>query len=453
MEKNKKIVIVGAGVVGIHAATKLIDGGYPGNLITIIDAGKDPYKRPDTELMKGFAGCGMKSDGKYTRSTSVGGQLAKYCGEEKAYQLMDETIEMLKRFHPQPDKIIKSEPIEEPGFIKPYFNLRLFPVWHVGTDYLDITAKNWYNWLIEKGVDFHFETEIVRIDFKDNTCYGKWIDERGEHYDTHHYDKLIYATGKSGIDFTQKLIEQYNLKTEVKASQVGVRFEAPQKYFQKLVDLAYDFKLYQKPNDNVSIRSFCTNNDMAYVAVEETYGDISYNGHAKKDEKYRNNMTNFGIIMEIKGIDNPFEWGRKLVQNCQVYRLDSLNGPPSYQMGLYYSPNKTRYPSETAENNQILCSELDNLNNVKEAFQGHFEHIEKFIEDMNKIFGFGDDYGIYIPEIKYVTPEIVVNYNDLSLIDYPNVHIAGDSLSARGIVVSASQGIYVAESILKENNA
>jgi hypothetical protein len=32
------------------------------------------------------------------------------------------------------------------------------------------------------------------------------------------------------------------------------------------------------------LRSFCTNNNAAYVAVEETYGDHSYNGHAKKDE-------------------------------------------------------------------------------------------------------------------------------------------------------------------------
>ena len=45
----------------------------------------------------------------------------------------------------------------------------------------------------------------------------------------------------------------------------------------------------------VSLRSFCTNNNAAYVAVEETYGDHSYNGHAKKDESFRNDMTNFGI--------------------------------------------------------------------------------------------------------------------------------------------------------------
>jgi NADH dehydrogenase FAD-containing subunit len=39
---SRKIVIVGAGVAGINAATKLVDNGYPGSDITIIDMGKDP---------------------------------------------------------------------------------------------------------------------------------------------------------------------------------------------------------------------------------------------------------------------------------------------------------------------------------------------------------------------------------------------------------------------------
>ena len=43
----------------------------------------------------------------------------------------------------------------------------------------------------------------------------------------------------------------------------------PTKIFPKLIDVSYDFKLYQK-FDNVSLRSFCTNNNAAYVAVEDT---------------------------------------------------------------------------------------------------------------------------------------------------------------------------------------
>jgi NADH dehydrogenase FAD-containing subunit len=63
MEK-KKIVIVGAGVAGINAATKLVDNGYPGELITIIDMGKDPYNRLPEEVMTGMLGAGGWSDGK-----------------------------------------------------------------------------------------------------------------------------------------------------------------------------------------------------------------------------------------------------------------------------------------------------------------------------------------------------------------------------------------------------
>ena len=31
---DKRIVIVGSGVAGVNAATKLVDNGYPGELIT-----------------------------------------------------------------------------------------------------------------------------------------------------------------------------------------------------------------------------------------------------------------------------------------------------------------------------------------------------------------------------------------------------------------------------------
>ena len=430
---EKKIVIIGAGVAGINAATKLVDNGYPGNLITIIDKGNDPHNRLPEEVMTGMLGAGGWSDGKLTYHTAIGGVLSKYCGEDKAMELMDQVISNFRRFHPKPEEIFCSDPQAEPDFIKPYFGLRLFPVWHIGSNYLHEIAKAWYSYLTDKGVKFEWNTEVDDIDFNNSRVYT--------HNTTIQYDELIFAVGKSGIDFGKQLADDYQLPTEPKSVQIGVRFEAPQKYFQKLIDISYDFKLYQK-FDNVSLRSFCTNNNAAYVAVEETYGDISYNGHAKKGEEFRNDMTNFGILMEIKGIENPFEWSRKVVKKCQ-------GGASSKgSTGIFYSPDKDKMVSKTSENEWVMALKVDTLDIFKKSMGEYADYILNFIDQMNKVFEFGDDWGMYIPEVKYLSPEPLVDYENLALIDYPNVHFVGDALSARGITVSGAQGIYVAESLL-----
>ena len=382
-------------------------------------------------------GAGGWSDGKLTYHTAIGGQLSKYCGEDKAMELMDQVISNFRRFHPKPEEIFMSDPQEEPEFIKPYFGLRLFPVWHIGSNYLHDIAKNWYSYLVDKGVQFEWETKVISINFNKNILGYSTIPVKLGKVKSFTYDTLIFAVGKSGIDFGKELAEQYVLPTEAKSVQIGVRFEAPQKYFQKLIDVSYDFKLYQK-FDNVSLRSFCTNNNAAFVAVEETYGDISYNGHAKKGKEFENQMTNFGILMEIKGIEDPFTWSRDVVNKLQVGNT-----------GLYYSPNQTRQPGLTSEGTTVSAFPINDIYYFEETLGKYADYVLNFINDMNKIFEFGDDWGMYIPEVKYLSPEPLVNYTDLSLNEFPNVHFVGDALSARGITVSGAHGIYVAESLIK----
>jgi uncharacterized FAD-dependent dehydrogenase len=436
----KKIIIVGAGVAGVNAATKLVDNGYPGKDITVIDMGNDPYNRKPEEVMTGFLGAGGWSDGKLTYHTEIGGQLSKYVGNIKAMKLMDEVINNFKRFHPKPEEVQCSNPVEEPEFIKPYFGLRLFPVWHVGTDYLHEIGKNWYDYLVSKDVQFIWNERVFKVDFESNLVYVTVNKKEGQF--ALEYDEMIFGVGKSGIDFAQSIQEEYHLETEPKSVQIGVRFEAPQKHFQDLIDISYDFKLYRKFEDKgVSLRSFCTNNNAAYVAVEKTYGDLSYNGHAKKDPKYRNDMTNFGILMEINGINNPFEWSRNVVNKLQ------FGG-----RGLYYSPS--RIPSKTSEGEEVNAFQIEFLDGVKEVMGEYWNYIEDFIEDMKKVFPtLKDDWGVYIPEVKYLSPEPLVYHSDLALVDYPDVHFVGDALSARGITVSGAQGILAVEKLTDKKDA
>ena len=83
-----------------------------------------------------------------------------------------------------------------------------------------------------------------------------------------------------------------------------------------------------------------------------------------------------------------------------------------------------------------------------EVLGEYADYITNFIDQMDKVFEFGNDWGMYIPEVKYLSPEPQVNHANLALNEYPNVHFVGDALSARGITVSGAHGIYVAEYLL-----
>ena len=84
-------------------------------------------------------------------------------------------VDNFTRFHPKPEEIFMSDPQEEPDFIKPYFNLRMFPVWHIGSNYLSLIAVAWYQYLLSKGVNFMWNTEVEDINFETNEIEYKSV--------------------------------------------------------------------------------------------------------------------------------------------------------------------------------------------------------------------------------------------------------------------------------------
>ena len=108
-----------------------------------------------------------------------------------------------------------------------------------------------------------------------------------------------------------------------------------------------------------------------------------------------------------------------------------------------------RKPSSTSEGEKVSSIQIDSLDIVRHGMGEYWNYIEDFIEDMKKVFPtLKDDWGVYVPEVKYLSPEPLVNYENLSLNDFPNVHFVGDALSARGITVSGAQGILSVEKFI-----
>jgi uncharacterized FAD-dependent dehydrogenase len=436
-KKMKKLVYVGAGVSTVFGVLHLLKNGYEPKLITIIDKGNSIWDRKPTEVMEGGGGAGTFSDYKVIPSFNQGGLFyPHYCqDEEYANKLSKQLYDYIVEYHPDPSKIMYTEPVEEPQFIKDSpFELRQSPCYHLGTDYGQQQVKNIFEYFDKLGVKQYYNAVVTDIDFKENTV-SFWKDENI--YNLIGYDKLIIGTGKSGMDLLSKLINEYSLETTPKPAQFGVRYETDGKYFEELTKFAYDFKLYKKFKED-SGRTFCSNNFAAFVAEEETYGMKSYNGHAHKDKEKYNGLTNFGILLEARGIEEPFNFSKKLVEFFQH------NGE-----GTYYSP-KGRKPSLTDQGTLVPGYRID-LNEFKEGFGKYADYIIEFIEDLNQTFGIEDNYIFYCPEVKFLTNEILLNKKDLSLYQYPNVHLQGDAAGARGIFISALHGLYNSESLLPIN--
>jgi hypothetical protein len=428
-KQYKKIVIVGAGVSTQYGVLHLLKNGYDPKCITIIDKGNNIDTRQPEEIMTGAGGAGTWSDFKVIPSFKQGGLFfPHYCqDEEYATKLSEQLYNYIVEYHPDSSKIMYTEPVKTPQYIKKSpFELRQSPCYHLGTDYGQQQVKNIFEYFEQCGINQIYNAEISSIDFKHN--------EIGIGHDYIKYDDLIIATGKSGMDLLTNLITKYNLETISKPAQFGIRYETDGKYFEELNKIAYDFKLYKKFGED-SARSFCTNNFAAFVAEEETYGMKSYNGHAHKDKDKYNGLTNFGILLEARGIEDPFEFSKNLVEFFQ-----------NEGKAAYYSPSN-REPSLTDQGRKVPGYKIS-LDKFKEGFGKYADYIMEFIDNLNTTFGIDDNYVFYCPEVKFLTNEILLNKTNLSLPQYPNVYLQGDAAGARGIYISALHGLYVAENLL-----
>ena len=190
-----KIVIVGVGVAGIFTALELINNGYDGNNITMLDKGHWIDKRrcfvdSNTTCKKckicsisnGVGGTGSFSDSKLNFDTSgrVGGDLAELLTVEEITKYLKKTYEIYQQFGIEEfqSKIYGKDHNEQAlkiiEMIKDNPNMEMADcvTIHLGTDNSRIIYKRMIDFLVKNGVHIMSNAEVIDVDNIEKTWWN-----------------------------------------------------------------------------------------------------------------------------------------------------------------------------------------------------------------------------------------------------------------------------------------
>lgn len=470
------IVIVGGGVAGIFTALTLIENGYQGENITIIEKGNLIEKRKCfvnsntsckncrvCSITHGIAGCGAFSDSKlnFDEHSMVGGDLGEFYSPNELEEYMNQIKDIYNKFGMSELNVKQANRNEKTldliKEINDLPNLRFHDceTLHLGTDNSRIVYKNMQDYLIDNGVNIKTRTEIIDLIEDDN---DNIIGVRTKKDDIY-ADKIVFAVGRSGNGKLNRLFNCYDIKTIPSKIDIGVRVETTNEVMQVLNDNFYEAKIYsQDIYYNDKCRMFCTNPSgvVAHEKWNTSIGNIStVNGHAYSDINLKTNNTNFALLVtkEFNGdIQNPLE--------DYVYPMikmaNSLAG--GTDKVLMQSLEDLKHHRRSTEETIAMC----NLKPTLKATYGDISLVIPYrilttildtIKSLDRVargLNDGKNTFLYAPECKFHSNKIAIDKFGKTTKD--NIYAIGDGAGiTRGIVQAGIHGIICANDIMNKD--
>lgn len=449
------VVIIGGGICGIMAAKRLVDNDKDIQ-IAIIEKGRELIKRKcpasDTQaclhcgicsITSGLAGAGAFSDGKFNLGTAYGGTLGEELGESLANKYIDEVDRILSEFAEDYPDLFRSNSDLKLKCVQNNLTLLDMNVRHLGTDKNFKTMYNIIEDIRSRGVDIFSEVTCKKIKREkanglfhincNNTVYAA--------------KKIIIATGRTGANFVNKFCNDFGVKLNANAVDIGVRVEMKDIIWKEFSSKIYEPKiLYKTKTFEDKCRMFCFNQG-GYVSAENNDGVITANGHSFAQAEKKSDNCNFAILSSIK-FTEPFNQPTKYATNiAEDMNMIGAGNVVVQRFGDLIRGRRTT-DSRLAKNTVIPTLKATPGDISMVMPYRHMNNIIETIYALDKVAPgtANDDTLLYGCENKYysIRPQFINDHFEVS----EGVYILGDGSGiCRGLSQSGAMGLYAADCI------
>ena len=427
---NHQIIIVGSGPAGLFAGYMLSKAGFKPLIIergedienrvkTIENFWKTGHLNPNSNVQFGAGGAGTFSDGKLNTGT-----------KDKYFR----NKEVLKTFvkHGAPKDIL-------------YLNKP-----HIGTDILRTVIQNMIDEIIKMGGQIKYNTCLTNINIKNNKLTSIEIN----HQEIVPCDNLILALGHSSRDTFEMLLNK-GLNIVPKPFAIGIRIQHSQElinkaqYGKKASLPPASYKLTYQTSKKRGVYSFCMCPGGYVVNASSEPNMLAINGMSNYKRDTEN--ANSAIIVTISPNDfgtNPLD-GIKFQRNLEQKAYQIGHGHIPIQLYQDFIQNKQTKNIKSIKPIFKGKYELANLRNIFPEYisEALIEGIQNFDK---KIKGFANQDAILAAVESRTSSPIKIIRDENFNANIKGIYPCGEGAGyAGGIMTSATDGIKVAEQIIK----
>lgn len=399
---NYDIGIIGAGVAGAFAASKLANE----NTKTILfDLGRPPMKR--RRQLEGWLGCLPNSDGKlYLNdinkvSAIVGNKKAK-----SAYSLFEKTLSKIDRsFKVTKDKspsVSLDKKIKKNGY-----NIQL-------NDYIQIYPKDIHSlskYMSEcleqsNNITYSFDNEVKHI-YKNKDMFTV-VTEVQEYK----CKKLLISVGRSGWRWAQSIYNNFGIIDNNDFAKFGIRIEMNSSYL----------KDFNKSNctltkDDIEIGPL----SWYGTVIPEDHIDLAISAFRANENRWKSDKVSFTLIGNRPFTNNGFEQTDRIGKLTFILTNDRI-----LRERVHYIMN--------GKSKISIIPEYDWLKNPLEDLSNLMPEL------LNKAY-------FHVPTIMPIASKINIGNNLSSEVE--NMFVAGESAGITGILSAALTGLIAADSLCK----